>query len=78
MRSYYLSSPLRGAGPVSLGHHGDAVGDAAEHLVEVGPEPPVHHVIDDRVHAGVGHRQPVEREVHVANIRLPGDRHLIF
>ena len=57
--------------------HGDAVGHAAEHLVEVGPEPCVHHVVDDRVHAGVGHRQPVERKVHVANVRLPDEIHFL-
>ena len=51
------------------------VRDAAKDLVEVGPEPPVHHVVDDRVDASVGHRQPVEREVHVANVRLP-DEHI--
>ena len=54
-----------------LGCPGEAAGDAAEDLVEVGPEPPVHHVVDHRVHAGVGHRQPVEAEVHVTDIWLP-------
>ena len=61
-----------------LDRHGDAVGHAAEHLVEVGPEPCVHHVVDDRVHAGVRHCQPVEREVHVANVRLPDERHFLM
>ena len=75
MRCYYLISALRRAVPLCLGCHGDAVGHAAEHLVEVGPEPPVHHVVDDRVDASVGHRQPVEREIHMANVRLPNFRH---
>ena len=58
-----------------LGCLPDDVRDAAKDLVEVGPEPPVHHVVDDRVDAGVGHRQPVERKVNVANVRLP-DKHI--
>ena len=58
-----------------LGRLPDNVRDAAKDLVEVSPEPPVHHVVDDRVDTGVGHRQPVEREVHVANVRLP-DEHI--
>ena len=49
----YLGSALRGAGPVRLGRFADEVGDTAQDLVEVGPEPPVHHVVDDRVDAGV-------------------------
>ena len=60
-----------------LGCLPDDVRDAAKDLVEVGPEPPVHHVVDDRVDTGVGHRQPVEREVHVANVRLPNEHILL-
>ena len=55
---------------MAFGRLADAVGDAAENLVKVRPEPPVHHVVDDRVDAGVGHCQPVEREVHVADVGL--------
>ena len=55
---------------MALGRLADAVGDAAENLVKVGPEPPVHHVVDDGVDAGVGHCQPVESEVHVADVGL--------
>ena len=60
-----------------LGRLPDDIWDAAKDLVEVGPEPPVHHVVDDRVDAGVGHRQPVEREVHVTNVRLPDEDTLL-
>ena len=70
MTSSYLSPALRGAGPVAFGRLADAVGDAAENLVKVRPEPPVHHVVDDGVDAGVGHCQPVESEVHVADVGL--------
>ena len=63
---------------MALGRLADAVGDAAEDLVKVRPEPPVHHVVDDGVDAGVGHSQPVEREVHVANVRLPDERRFLM
>ena len=55
---------------MAFGRLADAVGDAAEDLVKVRPEPSVHHVVDDGVDAGVGHCEPVEREVHVANVGL--------
>ena len=48
------------------------VWDAAEHFVEVGTEPGVHDVVDDRVDAGVGHGQPVEEEEDVPDVGLPG------
>ena len=37
-------------------------------LVEIGSEPLVHPVVDDGVDTGVGHGQPVEGEIDVANV----------
>ena len=34
---------------------------------------PVHPVVDQGVHTRVGHRQPVEAEIHVADVVFPGD-----
>ena len=34
---------------------------------------PVHPVVDQGVHTRVRHRQPVEAEIHVADVVFPGD-----
>ena len=47
---------------------GETARDTAKDLVEVGSEPLVHPVVDDGVDAGVGHGQPVEGQVDVADV----------
>ena len=54
-------------GPVVVGP-GEGSAGAAEDLVEVVPEPPVHPVVDQGVDTAVGHGQPVEQQVHVLGV----------
>ena len=42
-------------------------------LVEIRSEPLVHPVVDDGVDTGVGHGQPVEGEIDVANVGVGSD-----
>ena len=44
-----------------------------KNLLEICPESCIHPVVDDGVDAGVGHGQPVEEEVDVADVGLPCD-----
>ena len=44
-----------------------------KNLLEICPESCIHPVVDDGVDAGVGHSQPVEEEVDVADVGLPCD-----
>ena len=46
----------------------DEVGKATENLVEVSSKAFVHPVVNDRIHASVGHGQHVEEQVKVTNI----------
>ena len=61
---------LAGVGPLAPAQ---AAWHTAEDLVEVRSEPLVEPVVDDGVDAGVGHGQPVEAEVDVADVRVGGD-----
>lgn len=49
------------------------VRDTTEDLIEVGPETSVHPIVDDGVDASVGHGQPVESEIYVADVAIAGD-----
>ena len=51
----------------------DQVGDTTKNLIEIGSEPPVHPIVNDGVDTGVGHGQPVEAKVDVADITIAGD-----
>ena len=42
-------------------------------LVEIRSEPLVHPVVDDGVDTGVGHGQPVEGEIDMANVGVGSD-----
>ena len=68
----------------SLGHLcqavpacGEECWDTAQHLVEVGSEPGAHPVVDDGIDTGVGHGQPVEEEVDVADVLGLGDGRVV-
>jgi len=60
-----IRHPVGGPGGVGPGQGG---GGAAECLIEVVPEPPVHPVVDQGVDTAVGHGQPVEQQVHVLGV----------
>ena len=44
-----------------------------ENHVEVGTKPAIHPVVYDRIDTGIGHGQPVEAKVYVADIGHLGD-----
>ena len=59
--------------PLCFSSFRDNVWDTTKDLIEIGPEPSVHPVVDDGVDASVGHGQPVEAKVDVANVAVAGD-----
>ena len=49
------------------------VAAGAGHVTRGTRPSPVHPVVDQGIHTRVRHRQPVEAEIHVADVVFPGD-----